>query len=129
MKKYIDKNTKLRTNAKNNFEKDLFQLTNNSVFGKTMGNVRNPRDIKLVVTDERRKKLVSEPNYHTSKQFDDNLIAIDMRKTEVYMNKPIYLDQMILDLSKTLMYEFCYDYLKLKFRGKIKIVYMDTFFK
>ena len=129
MKKYIDKNTKLRTNAKNNFEKDLFQLMNNSVFGKTMGNVRNPRDIKLVVTDERRKKLVSEPNYHTSKQFDDNLIAIDMRKTEVYMNKPIYLGRMILDLSKTLTYEFYYDYLKLKFRDKIKIVYMDTFFK
>ena len=129
MKKYFDKNTKLRTNAKNNFEKDLFKLMNNSVFGKTMGNVRNPRDIKLVVTYERRKKLASEPNYHTCKQFDDNLIAIDMRKTEVYMNKPIYLGQMILDLSKTLMYEFYYDYLKLKFRDKIKIVYMDTFFK
>ena len=125
MKPYIDKNTKLRTDAKNNFEKDFFKMMNNSVFGKTMENVRNHRDIKLVVTNERRKKLTSEPNYHTCKQFSENLMAIEMRKTNVYMNKPIYLGQAILDISKTLMYEFWYDYLKPRYDDKIQLCYMD----
>ena len=93
-------NTRLRTEEKNNFEKDFFKLMNNSVFGKTMENVRNHRDIKLVTTNERRNKLVSEPNYHTTTQFSENLIAIEMRKTKVVLNKPIYLGQAILDISK-----------------------------
>ena len=96
-------NTKLRANAKNDFEKDFFKLMNNSVFGKTMENVRNHRGIKLVTTNERRKKLVAEPNYHTSKHFSEDLMAIEMRKTKLVMNKPIYLGQAILDISKTLM--------------------------
>ena len=79
---------------------------NNSVSGKTMENVRKHRDIKLVTTDERRNKLVSEPNYHTSKYFSENLLAIEMRKTKILMNKPVYLGQTILDISKTLLYEF-----------------------
>ena len=99
-------NTKLRTEAKNDFEKDFFKLMNNSVFEKTMENVRNHRDIKLVTTDERRNELVSEPNYHTAKYFSENLLAIKMRKTKIKMNKPVYLGQAILDISKTLMYEF-----------------------
>ena len=99
-------NTKLRAEARNDFEKDFFKLMNNSVFGKTMENVRKHRDIKLVTTDERRNKLVSEPNYHTSKYFSENLLAIEMRKTKILMNKPVYLGQAILDISKTLMYEF-----------------------
>ena len=99
-------NTKLRTEAKNDFEKDFFKLMNNSVFGKTMENVRNHRDIKLATTDERRNELVSEPNYHTTKYFSENLLAIEMRKTKIKMNKPLYLGQAILDISKTLMYEF-----------------------
>ena len=99
-------NTELRKNAKNEFEKNFFKLMNNSVFGKTMENVRKHRDIKLVTTDERRNKLVSEPNYHTSKYFSENLLAIEMRKTKILMNKPVYLGQTILDISKTLMYEF-----------------------
>ena len=78
---------------------------NNSVFGKNMENVRNHRDIKLVTTDERRNKLVSEPNYHSAKHFSENLLAIEMRKTKVIMNKSVYLGQAILDISKTLMYE------------------------
>ena len=119
MKPYIDLNTKLRTNAKSEFEKDLFKLMNNSVFGKAMENVRNHKDIKLVVTNETRKKLVSEPNYHSSKSFSDNLMAIEMKKTKVIMNKPIYLGQAILDISKTLMYEFWYDYLKPKYKDKV----------
>ena len=94
-------NTKLRTEAKYKFEKDFFKLMNNSVFGKNMENVRNHRDIKLVTTDERRNKLVSEPNYHSAKHFSENLLAIEMRKTKVIMN----LGQAILDISKMLMYE------------------------
>ena len=94
-------NTKLRTEAKNEFEKEFFKLMNNSVFGKTMENVRKHRDIKLVTIDERRNKLVAEPNYHTTKQFSENLLAIEMKKTKVKINKPVYLGMSILDISKT----------------------------
>ena len=82
-------NTELRKKAKSDFEKEFFKLMNNSVFGKTMENVRKHRDIKLVTTDEKRNKLVSEPNYHTTKRFSEDLLAIEMKKTEVKMNKPI----------------------------------------
>ena len=126
LKLYIDMNTKLRKEAKNEFEKDFFKLMNNSVFGKTMENVRKHRDIKLVTTDEKRNKLVSEPNYHTTKHFSENLLAIEMKKTKVKMNKPVYLGMSILDISKTLMYEFWYDYLKPKYKDNAKLCYMDT---
>ena len=86
-------NTKLRKEAKNDFEKDFFKLMNNSVFGKTMENVRNHRDIKLVTTNEQRNKLVSEPNFHTTKHFSENLLAIEIKKTEVTMNKYILVCQ------------------------------------
>ena len=99
---------------------------NNSVFGKTMENVRKYRDIKLVATDERRNKLVSEPNYHTTKQFSENLLGIEMRKTKVKMNEPVYLGMSISDISKTLMYEFWYDYIKPKYKEKAKLCHMDT---
>ena len=105
-------NTKLRKEAKNDFEKDFFKLMNNSVFGKTMENVRKHRDIKLVTTDKRRNQLVSEPNYHTTKYFSENLLVIEMKKTKAKMNKPVYLGMSILDISKNLMYEFWYDYIK-----------------
>ena len=119
-------NTKLRTEAKNEFEKDFFKLMNKSVFGKTMENVRKHRGIKLVTTDERRNKLVSEPNYHTTKQFSKNLLAIELKKTKVKMNKPKYLCMSLLDISKKLMYEFWYDYIKPKYKEKAKLCYMDT---
>ena len=99
-------NTKLRKEAKNEFEKDFFQLMNNSVFGKTMENARKHRGIKLVTTEEKRSKLVSEPNYHITKHFSKNLLAIEMKKTKVKMNKPVYLGMSISDISKSLMYEF-----------------------
>ena len=91
LKPYIDMHTKLRKEAKNDFEKDFFKLMNNSVFGKTMENVRNHRDIKLITTDKRRKRLVSEPNYHSHKNCSEHLMAIEMKKTRVKMVKPLYL--------------------------------------
>ena len=99
-------NTKLRQKAKNNFKKYFFKLMNNSVFGKTMGNVRKHRNIKLVTTERRRNYLVSETNYHTTKLFIENVLAIEMRKTQILMNKPVYLSLSILDLSKTVIYKF-----------------------
>ena len=119
-------NTKLREKAKNNFEKDFFKLMNNSVFGKTMENIRKYRGIKLVITERKRNYLVSESNYHTAKFFNENLLAIEMKKTPVLMNKPVYLRLSILDLSKTVMYEFWYDYVKPKYDEKAKLCYMDT---
>ena len=119
-------NTKLRKEAKNEFEKDFFKLMNNSVFGKTMENVRKHRDIKLVTTDEKRNKLVSEPNYHTTKHFSENLLAIEMKKTKVKINQPVYLGMSILDISKMRMYEFWYDYIKPKYGDRVKLLYMDT---
>ena len=126
MKSYIDKNNKLRMESKNEFDKGFYELMNNAVCGKTMQNVRNHRDIKLTTTNARRKQLVSQPNYHTCKRFSENLIAIELRKTKVYMNKPIYIGQAVLDISKTLMYKFFYDYLKPKYGDKVKLCYMDT---
>ena len=81
--------TKLRKQAKNDFEKDFYKLMNNAVFGQTMENVRKHRDITLVTTDKRRNQLVSEPNYHKTKLFSENLLAIEMKKTKVKMNKPV----------------------------------------
>ena len=99
---------------------------NNAVFGKTMENVRKHRDIKLAKTDKKRNKLVSEPNFHTMKLIDNNLAIIEMRKVKVKMNKPIYLGLSILDISKITMYEFWYDYVKIKYEDKARLCYMDT---
>ena len=98
----------------------------NAVFGKTKEHVRKHRDIKLVTTDKRRNKLASEPNYHTTNCFSENLVAIEMKKKKVKMNKLMYLGMSILDISKTLMYEFWYDYIKSKYQDKAKLCYMDT---
>ena len=126
LKPYIDKNTTLRKGARNEFEKEFFKLMNNSVFGKMIENVRKQRDIKLTVTEERRKKLVSEPNYASCTTFSDHLMALEMRKTRILMDKLILVGQAILDKSKELMYEFWYEYLKPKYKDKINLLYMDT---
>ena len=99
-------NMELRKLAKDDFEKDLFKLMNNAIFGKTMEIIRKHRDIKLVATDKKRSKLVSEPNYYTMNYISKDLSIIEMNKTKVKMNKPVYLGLSILDISKTLMYEF-----------------------
>ena len=125
LRPYIDMNTELRKLAKDDFEKDLFKLMNNAVFGKTMENIRKHRDIKLVTTDK-RNKLVSEPNYPTINYISEDLSIIEMNKTKVKMNKPIYLGLSKLDISKILMYEFWYDYMKPKYGNRVKLCYMDT---
>ena len=126
LKPHIDMNTELRKEAKNNFEKEFFKLMNKAVFGKTMESIRKHRHIKLVTTGKKRNQLASEPNYHTPKQFSENLMAMEMKKTKVKMNKPIYLDMPILNISKALMYEFWYDSIKPKYQGRTKLCYMDT---
>ena len=121
--------TDLRTEAKSEFEKELFKLMNNAVFGKTMENVRKHRDIKLVTTERRRNYLVPEPNYHTTKFFTEHLLVIKMKKkttTEILMNKTLLLGLSILELSKILMLEFWYDYVKPKYGIKAKLCYIDT---
>ena len=114
MKPSIELNTELRAKAKNDFKKDFFKLMNNSAFVKTIENVRNHRDIKLVTTEKRRNKLVSEPNYHTTKWFSEKLLATEMKKIKIKMNKPVYLGFSILVISKMLMYGFCLDYIEPK---------------
>ena len=126
LKPYIDMNTELRKVADNDFEKGFYKLMNNAVLGKTMENIRKHREIKLATTDKKRSKLVSEPNYHTINLISEDLSIIEMKKTKVKMNKPIYLGLSILEISKILMYEFWYDYMKPKYDNNVKLCYMDT---
>ena len=104
IKPYIDMNTDLRKKAKNDFEKNVFKLMNNAVFGKTIENVRKQRDFKLVTTERRRTYLVPEPNYHTTKVFTEKLLAIEMKKTEILMNKPVYLKLLELEIIRIKKY-------------------------
>ena len=106
LKPYIDFNTKLRTQAKNDFEKDFFKLMNNSVFGKTMENIRKHKDIKLVTNEKSYCKMVMKPNFKNGIRFCENLMGCEMGKIKIVMNKPVYLGQTILDLSKIVMHEF-----------------------
>ena len=126
IKPYIDKNTNLRAKAKNNFEKDFYKLINNSVFGKTMENIRNRVDVKLVNTEEKLRKLVAKPNFRSRKIFSENLVSVHMKKTSLTMNKPVYLGMCILELSKTIMYDFHYNYIKPKYGEKAKLLITDT---
>jgi hypothetical protein len=126
LKKYIDLNTELRTNATNAFEKDFFKLMNNSVFGKTMENIENRVDIRLICDEKEAVKLVAKPNYDKCTIFDENLIAVHMKRTKLVYNKPIYLGMCILDLSKTLMYDFHYNYIKNKYGDAAKLLFTDT---
>ena len=126
MKPYIEKNTNLRTKAKNNFEKDFFKLMNNSVFGKTMENIRNRVDVKLVNTKEKLRKLAAKPNFKGRKIFSENLVSVHMKKTSLTMNKPVYLGMCILELSKIIMFDFHYKYIKSKYVDKAKLLFTDT---
>ena len=120
-------NTKLRTEAKNDFEKDFYKLMNNAVFGKTMENIRKHRDINLVNNEEAYLKAVMKPDFKSETLFGPSLMGCEMGKIEVVMNKLVYLDQAILDLSKIVMYEFHYDYTKRRCAdNKLTLCYMDT---
>ena len=126
LKTYIDFNTQLRTAATNDFKKDFFKLMNNSVFGKMMENIRKHRNIKLVTTEQKYLCTVMKPNFKSGVLFGENLIGCEMGKIKVVMNKPVYLGQAILDLSKIVMYEFHYDYMVPKYSlEKLKLCYMD----
>ena len=126
MAPYINKNTGLPKTAANSFEKDFFKLMNNSVFGKTIENIRKRQNIILVDNRDKAVKLSSRPNFNRATIFDKNLIAIHMKKTEVYFNKPVYVGQAILDLSKTLMFDFHYNYIRKKYSDKAELMFTDT---
>lgn len=129
LKPYIDLNTELRKKATNDFEKSFYKLLNNAIFGKTMENVRSRTEIKLVNKWERRcgaRMLISRPSFKRFIIFDENLVAIELHKTYVKMDKPIIIGQAILDISKITMYSFLYDFLKPKYGDGCKCLYGDT---
>ena len=127
LKTYIDFNTQLRTAATNDFKKDFFKLMNNSVFGKMMENIRKHRNIGPVMTEEKYLHMVMKPNFKSGVLFGENLMGCEMGKIKVVVNKPVYLGQVILNLSKIVMFEFHYDYMVPKYGlEKLKLCYMDT---
>ena len=126
LKQYIDFNTEKRKNAKNAFEKDFFKLMNNSVFGKTMENIRKRVDVRLITDEKKLLKHSSKPTYVSSKIFNENLVAVHKIKETLTLNRPAYVGMCILDLSKTLMYDFHYNYIKKKYGDKAKLLFTDT---
>ena len=126
LKQYINFNTEKRKHAKNSFEKDFFKLMNNSVFGKTMENLRKRVDVRLVTCKEKLLKLTSKPTYVSSKIFDENLVAVHKIRETLTLDRPAYVGMCILDISKTLMYEFNYNYIKKKYGDKTKLIFTDT---
>ena len=125
MKRYIDFNTEKRKMAKNSFEKDFFKLMNNSVFGKTMENLRKRSNIKLETDPDHLLKLTRQPMYVSSKIFDENLVGVQMKKERLVLDKPSYVGFCILDMSKTLMYDFHYNYIRKKY-PEAKLLFTDT---
>ena len=126
MKSYIELNTDLRTKGKNDFEKDFFKLMNNSVFGKTMENIRNRVNVKLVCSMEKAQKLIAKPNLKHWVRFDENLIGVHLKRTKMIYNKPVYCGMSILDISKTLIFDFLYRYITPKYGKKQKLLFTDT---
>lgn len=129
LKPYIDLNTELRKKANNDFEKSFFKLLNNAIFGKTMENVRSRVDIKLANKWNGKcgaRMLIARPNFKRYTVFDEELVAIELQKTHVLMDKPIAVGMSILDISKLTMYSFLYDFLKPKYNHKCRVAYTDT---
>ncbi|KAL9979617.1 hypothetical protein ACROYT_G017300 [Oculina patagonica] len=128
MEPYIKMNTEFRKKAKNDFEKNFYKLMNNSVFGKTMENLRNRVDIKIARSDETNKirKLVASPLYSRHVLFSNDLVGIDMRKSRLILNKPVYTGMSILDISKILMYDFFYNEIKMEYGKRCELLYTDT---
>ena len=125
-KQYIDFNTEKRKHDKNSFEKDFFKLMNNSVFGKTMENLHKRVDVRLVTNEKKLDKLTSKPTYVSSKIFNENLMAVHKIKETLTLNRPAYVGMCILDLRKTLMYDFHYNYIKKKYNDRAKLLFTDT---
>ena len=123
---YINFNTQKRMNAKNAFEKDFFKLMNNSVYGKTCGNLRKRVDVRLVTDQKKLSKLVSKPTFVNSKIFNEDLVAVHKIKETLTLDRPAYVGMCILDLSKTLMYDFHYNYIKSRYNNKAKLLFTDT---
>ncbi|XP_024867175.1 uncharacterized protein LOC112451646 [Temnothorax curvispinosus] len=126
---YIELNTTLRTRASKKFERNLYKLMNNAVFGKTMENVRDHVDVRLVTQWDGRcnaEALIAKPNFHSRSVFSENLVAIELRRLEVKFNKPVYVVMCILEISKTSLYEFHYDYMVPLYRDRCRIAYTDT---
>jgi hypothetical protein len=126
LKEYIDFNTGQRAKATTDFEKDFFKLMNNSVFGKTMENVRNHVDVKLRTSQKRAQRLFNKPNFKHSTTFNKDLIAVELKKMEVLFNKPIAVGFCILELSKIIMYDFHYNYIKQKYGNMATLLFTDT---
>ena len=126
LKQYIDFNTEKRKHAKNTFQKDFFKLMNNSVFGKTMENLRKRVDVRLVTNEKKLDKLTSKPTFVSSKIFNKNLMAVHKIKETLNLNRPAYVGMCILDLSKTLMYDFHHNYIKKKYNDRAKLLFTDT---
>ncbi|KAK3720534.1 hypothetical protein QZH41_001987 [Actinostola sp. cb2023] len=126
LKKYIDFNTEKRKQARNDFEKDFFKLMNNSVFGKTMENLRKRVSVRLVNTPKQLKKLTANPLFDYFRIFDENLVGVNMKKPTLYLNRPIYVGFCILDLSKVLMYDFHYHVIKQKYGNNATLLFTDT---
>src|SRR6218665_2705035 len=124
LKKCINLNTYLRTRATNKFEKDFFKLMNNSGFGKTLQNIEIHVDLKLVCDEKEAIKLSARPSYDRVTIFDENLIAVHMKRTKLFYNKPIDLGMCIFDLSKTLMYDFHYNYILPKYAERAKLLFI-----
>ena len=123
---YIDFNTEKRKHAKNSFDKDFFKLMNNSVLCKTMENLRKRVDVRLVANEKKLLKLTSKPTYVSSKIFNKYLVVVHKIKETPILNRPAYVGMCIFDLSKTLMYDFHYNYIKKKFGDKAKLLFTDT---
>ena len=126
LKSYIDFNTKQRMKAKNEFEKDFFKLMNNAVFGKTMENLRKRVNIQLVHQKQRLHKLTMKPGFKSFKIFNEDLASVELVKQKLLLNRPIYVGFTILDVSKVLMYDFHYNYIKKKYCACAELLFSDT---
>jgi hypothetical protein len=126
LKEYIDFNTNQRQHARNNFEKDFFKLMNNAVFGKTCENLRLRINVELVHSVKRLNKVVSSPAFQSFKIFANELVGVHSLKKSITLNRPIYAGFTILELSKTFMYDFHYNYVKRKYPTSSKLLFTDT---
>jgi hypothetical protein len=126
VKDYIDFNTKMRSTSKNAFEKNFFKLMNNSIYGKTVENLRKRVDVKFVSSEDDLLKLVASPCFESHRIMNENLIVVKRLKEVLTLNKPCYVGMSILDLSKTLMYDFHYNTIKKEYGDRAKLLFTDT---